>query len=77
MIVCTSEQKENIARKITLKEIMKPPYFNPEGDIIGNKNISIEICLDDKIDYPLSEIANWIENAMNEKYEREFIGVSL
>ena len=56
----------------TLKELLKPPYYNPEGDIIGNKYITLELSLNEETEYKPSEIADWITTALNEKYERYF-----
>jgi hypothetical protein len=63
---------------LNLQEIVKPPYANIEGDIIGNEYISLELSIPDLDDsnlgcYLFQSAANWIEAAMREKYERDFV----
>jgi hypothetical protein len=55
-----------------LKELLKPPYANIEGDIIGNENISISFNVDNNEEHIFHSIADFIEKALVEKWERDF-----
>ena len=63
---------DDIVTMPPIKRIMELPYANIEGDILGNKHISLTISLDKKDWEWFDDVARWIEDALVEKYEREF-----
>ena len=74
MIICSGLfNKNDVIKKPPIKRIMKPPFINIEGDIFCNKHITITTGLEGNKDLKWSsDVTRWIEEAIIEKYEREY-----